>query len=225
MLRLSALLLLLAAPARAEGTVAGARPRLAVLYFDPMTTDVDLQMFAKGLASLLITDFTANPRLLVVEREKLEAVIAELKLGESRLAKKDTFAKVGKLLGAEYLVTGTLLGGKGQFKIVSRVIHSESGAEVTSAKVSLDPQDIFGAEEQLVTVLSQQLVALGTIASAEPLAPKTFKLPLKTASTYSRALDAKDKKDKPTAVKLLGQVVKEQPDFKLAQLDLLSLTN
>jgi TolB-like protein len=198
---------------------------MAVLYFDPMTTDVDLQMFAKGLASLLITDFTSNPRLVVIERDKLEAVLAELKLGESRMANKGTFAKIGKLLGVEYLVTGSLMGARGQFKIASRIFRVEDAVEVASAKVTLDPNDIFGAEEQLVGLLNSRLVELGAVASVEPLAPKSFKLPLKTASTYSRALDAKDKKDKPTAVKLLGQVVKEQPDFKLAQLDLLSLTN
>lgn len=224
MLRLSALLVLLAAPAFAQSKDAGVRPQVAVLYFDPITTDPDLQMFGKGLASLLITDLTANDGLRVLERERLEAVLAELKLGETRFADKSTFAKIGKLLGAEYLISGSLMGGKGQFKITSRITRVVDSTEVGSAKVVLDPNDIFGAEEQLLTLLSAALVKAGAVAMAEPVPARTFKLPLKTGSTYSRALSAKDKKDTATATKLLGEVVKEQPDFKLAQLDLLSLT-
>ena len=40
---------------------------------------------------------------------------------------------------------------------------------------------------------------------------------------YAQSLQAKDKKNPATQKKLLAEVVKEQPDFKLAQLDLLSL--
>jgi predicted Zn-dependent protease len=40
---------------------------------------------------------------------------------------------------------------------------------------------------------------------------------------YSQALDALDKKDKAGAKKQLQQLVKEQPDFVLASLDLEAL--
>ena len=45
-------------------------------------------------------------------------------------------------------------------------------------------------------------------------------LKLQTALRYSKALDAKDKGDKATAKQELQAVVKEQPDFRLAALDL-----
>ena len=67
MLRLIALLFL-AAPAFAATPDAGVKPRMAVLYFDASTTDADLTAFTKGLAALLITDFTANPGLQVRRR-------------------------------------------------------------------------------------------------------------------------------------------------------------
>jgi hypothetical protein len=45
-------------------------------------------------------------------------------------------------------------------------------------------------------------------------------LPPKLALRYSKALDAKDRGDKATAKKELAEVVKEQPDFRLAKLDI-----
>lgn len=221
-----ALLLLLALPALAAPPDAGTRPRVAVLYFDPLTTDPDLAMFSKGLAALLITDFTANPGLRVLEREKLEDALKELNLGESKYADKSTFAKIGKVLGVEYLVIGSLVcGGKNQCRITSRVMAYPQLEEVAGAKVTLDPDDVFAGEEKLVAELSQKLVALGSLAAWEPPPElkKNHKLPLSTGVKYAKALDAKDKKDKATQKKLLSEVVKEQPGFKLAQLDLLSL--
>ncbi len=66
MLRLTAMLFLLAAPALAASPDAGRKPRVAVLYFDASTTDPYIIAFTKGLAALLVTDFTANPGLDVL---------------------------------------------------------------------------------------------------------------------------------------------------------------
>jgi TolB-like protein len=223
MLRLTALLLL-AAPAFAATPDAGNKPRVAVLYFDASTTDADLTAFTKGLAALLITDFAANPGLKVLEREKLEDALKELNLGETKYADKSTFAKIGKVLGVEYLVIGNLMClGKAQCKIATRVMSYPQLDDVTSAKVVLDTADIYTGVESLVGDLSQKLVTLGSIAAFEPPEKKNYKLTLSTGIKYARALDAKDKKDPATQKKLLGEVVKEQPAFKLAQLDLLSL--
>ena len=41
--------------------------------------------------------------------------------------------------------------------------------------------------------------------------------------TLAQALEAIDQKDKPAAKKKLEEVLKEQPDFSLAQIDLKSL--
>jgi TolB-like protein len=225
MLRLSALLVLLAAPSFAQSTDAGVRPRVAVLYFVPNTNDPDLQAFGKGLASLMITDLVNYPSLQVLERERLEDAMAELKLGETKFADKATFAKIGKMLGVQYMVVGGLMGIKGHYVIAARAIKYPLFDDVVSARAEFSGDDVFAAETQIVRDLAAKLVADGSeLTVADPVPPKTFKLPLKTASTYSRALSAKDKKDTATATKLLGEVVKEQPDFKLAQLDLLSLT-
>ena len=223
MLRLTALLFL-AVPAFAAAPDAGVKPRVAVLYFDASTTDADLTAFTKGLAALLITDFTANESLRVLEREKLEDALKELSLGETKFADKSTFAKLGKVLGVEYLVIGNLIClGKAQCRIAARVMRYPQFDEVASAKVTLDPNDVFIAQEKLVQELSLKLVKLGSIAAFDPPPKKGQKLSLATAVKYSHALKARDSKDKVAARKLLGEVVKDQPDFQLAQLDLLSL--
>lgn len=221
-MRLLLLFVLLASSAFA-GTDAGRKPRVAVLYFDVLSTNEDLKVFSKGLAELLITDLVATDGLDVLERSRIEEVLAELKLGESRFADKASFEKAGQVLGADYLVLGSLIGNK-EFKVTARVVAVGTAKIPKSAKVDLHGDDVFEAESRLVVEVAQQLVALGALARAPEPPKRPHKLPLSTATKYARALDAKDKKDKPAAVKLLTDVVKEQPEFKLAQLDLLSLT-
>lgn len=224
MLRLAALLSF-AVPAFAAAPDAGVvKPRIAVLYFEPRTADPDMQIFAKGLAELMINDLLATDTMRVVERARLEEVITELKLGESRFADKSSFARVGKLLGTDYLVTGSILAtGKGKFMLIPRMAVTETGEFVPLKNVPFDGDDVLAGEQQAVADIAALLLKRGAIAASAEPPKRNHKLPLSTGVKYSRALDAKDKKDPGEQKKLLAEVVKEQPNFKLAQLDLLSL--
>jgi TolB-like protein len=221
MLRLLAVLLLLAAPAFA-GVDAGHPTRVAVLYFDVQSSDPELSFFSKGLAAMMITDLASSP-LQVVERDRLEALLAELKLGEGRFADKSKFAKIGALLGADYLVTGTLIKAAGVFSLELKLFSVTTSLVVHTFRAMLKEADVLDAEQRAVESVLKHLDKL-VVATAPTAAPGTKPtLGLAAAVKYSRALDAKDKKDPAAARKLLSEVVKEQPDFKLAQLDLLSL--
>ena len=221
---LGALLLLLAAPALAAAPDAGVKPRIAILYFEPRTNDPDMIVFAKGLAELMINDLLATDAVRVVERARLEEIINELKLGESRFADKSTFAKIGKVLGTDYLVTGSIvMVAKGKYMLSPRLTESESAEFVKGlTNIPLDADDVLAGEQKAVADIAALLAQRGVLGMTEP--PKrNHKLPMSTGLKYAKALDAKDKKDKAKQKDLLSEVVKEQPDFKLAQLDLLSL--
>src|SRR4051794_31145570 len=83
-----------------------ARPVIAVLYFDNNSSDADLDVMRKGLADMIVTDLVTWDTVTVVEREKLESVLAELKLQQSKRFDASTAVKVAKLIGAQYNVTG-----------------------------------------------------------------------------------------------------------------------
>ncbi len=219
-----AALLFLAVPAFAATPDAGVKPRVAVLYFEPRTNDPDMTVFAKGLAELMINDLLATEAMRVIERARLEEILTELKLGEGRFADKSTFAKVGKLLGADYIVTGSILAvGKGKYILVPRMSIVELSEFVPLKNIPFDTDDVLAAEAQLVADIAALLTKRGSITGAIEPPKRNHKLPFSTGVKYSQSLQAKDKKDPAAQKKLLAEVVKEQPDFKLAQLDLLSL--
>ncbi|MBL8916811.1 MAG: hypothetical protein JNM17_39275 [Archangium sp.] len=193
--------------------------RIAVLYFDVLTQDAELQAFTKGLAAMMITDLAMAPGLQIVERDRLEAVLAELKLGSSAFTDKSNLVKVGKLLQADFLVTGSLIkAGKIQ-SIELRLFSSATSAVTATHRAKLKDDDVFEAEQSCVGAVLKSLDKMKS-----ELAVKSEPLPYATAVKYSYALDAKDKKDKATATRLLQEVVKERPGFALAKLDLATLT-
>lgn len=81
---------------------------LAVLYFHNRSGQSQLDPLQKGLAYLLMTDLATVENLHLVERAKLQALVEELNLGASGLVERQTAPRVGKLLGASYLVGGDL---------------------------------------------------------------------------------------------------------------------
>lgn len=224
MVRLACALLLLALPAFAADT--GAKPRVAALYYVNKTGSEDMGYFAKGLSALLINDLGETGRFTPLERERMDELLAEKKLGESAYADKASFGNLASILGTEYLITGEVIQlGKNKYFLISKIIRAGSSEILASSRVALDAEDVMPAVEKITELAATKLDALGsTPVAPTPRPQRTYKLPLSTTLKYARALHAKDKKDPETAKRLLTEVTTEQPDLKLAKLDLLSLT-
>lgn len=88
---------------------ASEKPRIGVADF---TNDTSAGWWYGGagrdLSSMLTNELASTDKFRVVEREKLDKVLAEQDLGSSGRVSSRTAAKVGKITGAQYLVTGTV---------------------------------------------------------------------------------------------------------------------
>lgn len=198
---------------------AGEKPRVAVLYFDISSVDPEHQVLQKGLAEMLITDLANDPAIAVIERARLEEVLAELKLQQSDKIDQSTAQRIGKLLAAQYFVIGSLQMQKGVGRLNARVTHVETGNVNGAGFVTLKDGEIFDAELKLVEKLAG-ILAKADARDPPPAPKKQGKLSVDNAVKYSQALDAIDKKDKKAAKEKLEAVVKAQPDFLLASLEL-----
>jgi TolB-like protein len=197
---------------------AGEKPRVAVLYFDINSTDPEHQVLKKGLAEMLITDIANDPAITVIERSRLEEVLAELKLQQSDKIDPGTAQKMGKLLGAHYLVWGSLTMQKGTGRLDAKVVEVLTG-KITAAAVPLKDGELFDAELKVAEKLNG-ILAKSEARDPPPAPKKQGRLSVDNAVKYSQALDAIDKKDKKGAKEKLEAVVKAQPDFLLASLEL-----
>jgi TolB-like protein len=223
------LLLSLAAAILPLTVRAAPKPTVAILYFDYQGKDDQMGMLRKGLAQMLISDLSGNEAFQIVERDRLQEVLDELRLNQTNKIDKGSANEIGKLLGARYMVMGGYFDLMGTLRIDARVVEVETGKILKSIGGSSKPDSFIELEQKLSSDLGT--ILSGSLSSPEAADPKRIasraappkKLQVATAVKYSEALDALDKKDKATAKKKMEEVVKEQPDFSLAQMDLKSL--
>src|SRR6185295_4581922 len=96
-----------AAPAR--------RARVAVLDFDYATVyDTSSAIFGrnvdigKGITDLLVTYFVKDGSYSVIERKALDKIMAEQNFSNSDRANPTSAAKLGKLLGVDAIIVGSI---------------------------------------------------------------------------------------------------------------------
>jgi TolB-like protein len=90
---------------------------LSVLYFSNSTGQPAMDALSKGLAFMLMTDLSTIKGLTLVERVKLQALVEEMGLGASGLVDPGSAPRVGRLLGARFLVSGNLSGAcRGKYR-------------------------------------------------------------------------------------------------------------
>jgi curli biogenesis system outer membrane secretion channel CsgG len=91
----------------------------------------------KFLSEELTTRLINSQRAQVVERRLLQKVLSEQEMGASNLVDDETAARVGKLLGADTLCTGTMTDLGTEIKINARLINAETAEVYGAASIDL----------------------------------------------------------------------------------------
>lgn len=79
------------------------------------------------LAEVITAKFSEVEGIRLVEREKLEALLEEMKLGASGAIDARTAARIGNLLGAQVITVGTFTKIGRAFRLSIRLIRTETG--------------------------------------------------------------------------------------------------
>jgi TolB-like protein len=162
-LRTALLALALLVPA---ARAAAAQNTVAVLYFDYDGADEPLFVLRKGLAQMIGADLTVVEKISVVERERLQEVLAELDLQQTRRMDPASGVRVGKLLGAHYLVFGTYFQLGGALQATARVVDVETGKVLYALNALGPPDDFLTVEQKLSSGLSNFFATRLPTASA-----------------------------------------------------------
>jgi TolB-like protein len=119
----------------AEGVQDRAALRVAVTDFPDLGGSVsDLGRY---LAERITTHLSQTRPFSVVERRRLTTVLAELRLGLFDLFRADGVRMLGRALGAEAVVVGTLSDLGSQVDVDVRLIETETGLVLAGAEGTL----------------------------------------------------------------------------------------
>jgi len=81
---------------------------IAVVDFDNTSLPLELAPISKGLAEFTAIDLAKVQSLTVVERLKINTLLRELELSQTKLVDPSTRLRVGRLVGSRNIVTGSV---------------------------------------------------------------------------------------------------------------------
>jgi tetratricopeptide (TPR) repeat protein len=111
-----------------EDSLAAAAPpenSIAVINFDGSSLSDDLEPLALGLAEFVAIDLAKIERLEVLERLKIDVILDELALSESKYADPQSAPRLGHLLGSRRVVIGTINStGDESFRLTGQLVNT-----------------------------------------------------------------------------------------------------
>lgn len=206
----------LARPAQAQDT----RPGIAVLPIDNGGSygqdKENFDALQVGLQQMLTTEFAVNPALRVVDRSRIRDLLKEQDLGAKGRVDANTAAKVGKLVGAKYMVMGGFVDFYGDFRLDLRVVNVETGEIVKTEKVNKK-------RDQLYDIVVEAAHKLTSDLNLPPLSKQALekresrKVPTEAVTYYTRALLYADRGDTAKAAELFSRAIDVFPQYTEAK--------
>lgn len=120
----------------------GVRLRVSHLPFEKKG---QTSVVSEAVYDNLLEAFVAHKRFDFVDRQQLEAILQELKLGQTELIDPATAAKIGKLVAAEGVLVGTVLETPRALDVYARLVDVETS-------VILAAEDVYGEDVSFPTL-------------------------------------------------------------------------
>jgi TolB-like protein len=180
----------------------------------------DYQALRRGLAALTTTELTANRAIRVVERAQLQQILQEQNLGREGRVDPSTVVNLGRIVGARYMVTGTLLDNRGDLRIDARIFDTETSLIVGTQSVRGRMDRVF----DMVEGLARQLMQGVNLPPLERRAMEEHRQqnpapPSQAVMAYSRAVLYADRGETQRAVEQYRRALQVFPQYTQALAD------
>ena len=196
------------------------RPGLAVLPFSNGGSygqgKEDFAALERGIAGMMISELSQNPAARVLERQEIQRLLDEQNLGAQGRVDPQTAAKVGKLVGARYVVMGTFVDFYGDFRVDVRLVNTETSEIVKTESERMQRDHMFDIIRNIAARLMKDanLPALQRQASDQRMGRQ---VPTEALTYYSRALLYSDHGQKDKAVEMFNRAIAIFPDYAEAK--------
>jgi TolB-like protein len=126
---------------------------VAVLRYDNNTGDDRYEHLGRAFSSMMISDLSAIERIQLVERERLEELLAELDFQQSGYVDPESAQTLGMIVGAQFVVAGAFLTADPDMRLDTRIAKVETSEIVTTAEVTGQQESLFELQQRLADEL------------------------------------------------------------------------
>jgi TolB-like protein len=108
--------------------------KIAVMEFKSLNPGAKTTNLGSMISEMFTTEVVNNNSFKIVEREQLNKILGELKIGQSGVLDTTDAQKLGKILGARAIITGSVMKMGDNLRIDSRIIEVETGIIVSAER-------------------------------------------------------------------------------------------
>lgn len=182
-----------------------------------VSSDTALLALGWGLADLLTTDLSRSRELQVVERVQMDALLRELGMATTAQVDSSRAPRLGRLVGARRLVTGTVAQLPGdRIEMSTRIAEVMEGRVTGSGSATMELDRILDAEKELAFVVLDRLGVTLTPAERAAIEERPTRN-IAALLAYSRGVREEARGDFGAAAEQYRDAVRIDPAFGQAQ--------
>jgi len=193
----------------------GSPTTVAVLPLSFTGSDTTLRPLGRGLAELLTTDLARSPKLTVVERERVQALVDEINLQQSGATDSSSGVRAGKMLRAGRLVAGGIQQVGSDIRVDAPIVNVNNDQVVGSPSDSRALDQLFTIEKNIAFGIFSSLGVTLTTAERDAIEMRPTKS-LAAFLAYSNGLTYQDEGRFDDASRLFDQALRIDPGFSAA---------
>jgi len=188
---------------------------IAVMPFAYTGTNAEIAPLSRGFAQLIVTDLAKSPRMRVLERERMQAMVDEMRLGTAQQAEPASAARSGRLLRASRVVQGTIADRDEELRVVTAVVDVSSAGVAGTSDEGARLSQLFDLEKTIVFDIFNDLGIQLTDAERAEISQRPT-ANLQAFLAWSRGLEAEDRGDFVEAREQFNQAQRLDPSFSAA---------
>lgn len=122
---------------------------IAVMPFRNTSSDTAIDTFKESIASNIYSKLISIPNITLIERQRIQAIIDELKFSKEDFIDKTEMSQIGNLLGSSHLIIGEIVVFENTVKISARLISAATGKIAFTVDSKGKRKNIFTLEENI----------------------------------------------------------------------------
>jgi tetratricopeptide (TPR) repeat protein/DNA-binding CsgD family transcriptional regulator len=133
-------------------------PAVAMLDFENLSGDPELDKWITGLPLLLATDISQSRRIRTVSDDIVYGALKKFDLTARKRFSSEELRRLAKEMKADYLISGSLLAAGGRIVVTAFVQDARTGTAIRTEKLDcLDEKDLMQQADTLACVVRSAL--------------------------------------------------------------------
>ncbi|MBA2682937.1 MAG: hypothetical protein H0U66_00395 [Gemmatimonadaceae bacterium] len=183
-----------------------------------------LNPLISGVPELILIELSRNPAIRTVEPARLRRVLASQKLDAQGRVDDDAASRVGRILGAQWMIRGNFTGdGHGTIRVAAYMVDVATGQVEHTANAEGKQANLASLIGQLSEHLGHDLHFAELPRDEKRARELMQKASYQTTLMFARAIEARDAGRVQQAISMLQQLLAASPEYEPAQNELTRL--